>query len=1042
MIRIIHISDFHLESETPTPKKVKIIESLAEDLKKHVNDDTILVFTGDLIDKGGLNFKDPELCFLSFEDIFVNTILKNNPTLKNKIFIISGNHDVYRSKIDEIIETGIKGNLINTSNLENFISSNRNENNSVYLKRLENYKDWEKDFYKDYPNSELSNFENSFKLNLDNRNIGISCFNSSWLCKNDDDKGNILLGKNQIENSLVFLKECDFKIALIHHPLEFFKEFDFEDIKPLIYKNYDTLLTGHVHKLDSEYAQNLNGRIFISVANSTIADTPKESVYVNGYTIVDFNNHSNIQVEYRKYIEKHEIFVPNTDIGTEDGKKIFEVLKDEKLAEYYGKIDLVHAIKNRIVDSLNDHIIMSTNNTSVNCSIENIFVEPRILNNPKDSFKKDETVTYTVENILKDSTNYLIYGGKESGKTLLIDKLFIEAINKFPSLNYLPILLKFTDIKTKDLHRIFREFFSISAMEIENFLNGNKILLLVDDISFKSEHKDLIFILKEFIKKYKTIRIIASSNHTLDNTIPTDYLLHNDAFNFNICFIQDFTSKEIKLLISKWFEGKDVDMQENMEKLLKSFTDFKLPKTPLSVTLFLWIFERQEKKPINNSVLVEIFIENLLEKTNIENIYSDTFDFTNKKRLLSFIAKYMKIKGDSDLSYSVEYSDLLTFITEYLKTKFAGKPEKILDDFIKRGIFSYEDDDTKLRFKTAFMFHFFLALQFDYDPTFKKNVLTNDNYLNYTEEIDYYTGLKRDCLDILLFTQEKLNVAFSDFNDSLRENFTEIDSVLESKKEKSITFHLTEKSIKTKFNEKKLDQIFDRTLSKTPIEKDIPKKENDNLISSNNNLETKRNIDRILILASAVLKNCEDIDDFDSKITAYKNILESSISFMMQYRNALISFYIEHQKQPDFFPKNIDFHLFITILPLMHQNVMHKWMGSQKMRPVIENKIKDDVITLNVSEYEKFMSVFLYGDIKGNNYPEIIKTFVKKSNNNYIKDLSFLKIMSYYHLRKNSPETDELYLKLMAEIKMKMGKLKSKNKGEFIKQIIENKKGK
>ncbi len=74
--------------------------------------------------------------------------------------------------------------------------------------------------------------------------------------------------------------------------------------------------------------------------------------------------------------------------------------------------------------------------------------------------------------------------------------------------------------------------------------------------------------------------------------------------------------------------------------------------------------------------------------------------------------------------------------------------------------------------------------------------------------------------------------------------------------------------------------------------------------------------------------------------------------------------------------------------------------------------------------------------------PKIIKTFVKKSTNNYIKDLSFLKIMSYYHLRKNNTQTDELYLKLMAEIKMKLGKLKSKNKGEFIKQIVQNKKGK
>jgi predicted MPP superfamily phosphohydrolase len=1032
MIRLIHISDFHLESETPAKRKISIIQSLAEDLKKYVTNNTILLFTGDLIDKGGYGFKDNELCFLSFEDVFINKILDSNPNLKNKIFIVPGNHDVNRSKIDEIIETGLKSKLIETESLEKFINENRKD--SIFLKSLEDYKNWEKSFYKDYQDAELSNFENSFKLKIDGVDIGISCLNSSWLCKNDDDKGNILLGKNQIDNSLSFIDKTSFKIALIHHPLEFFKEFDFEDIKPIIYKNYDILLTGHVHKLDSEYAMNLNGKIFISVANSTIADNPKEREYINGYTIIDFNNHSNIQVEYRKYIEKTNNFVPNTDIGTEDGKKTFQILQNEQLVDYYKKVELVSSIKNRVVDSLNDHIIMSNNNTSVKCSINNIFVEPRILNNPKDSLKKEETIDYNIDSIISDDKNYLIYGSKESGKTLLIDKIFIEAIDKYQTINYLPILLKFSDFKNKDYKRIFREYFSIPALEIDDFIKTNKFLILIDDICFKNENKDQLFSLKQLLSCNKEIKIVATSNQILDNIIPTDYLDYNSDFNFTPCFIQDFSSKEIKLLISKWFEGKDVDMQESMEKLLKSFNDFKLPKTPLSVTLFLWIFERQEKKPINNSVLVEIFVENILEKTSLENIYSDTFDFTNKKRLLSFISKFMKDNGDSDLSYSVDYVDLLNFTTNYLKNKFSGKPEKILEDFIKRGIFSYEDDN-KLRFKTAFMFHFFLALQFDYDSEFKQFVISDDNYLNYIDEIEYYTGLKRDSLDLLVFTQEKLDVAYSEFNKDIRENFTKVDFVLESKKDKSITFQIDEKRATTKITEKKLDEIFDKTLSQTPIQKVIPKKEDDNL-------NTKNNIDKILKLSSVVLKNSEDIDNFDAKIEAYNNVLVSSISFLMQYRDSLILFYLKHKKEPDFFPKNIDFHLFIRVLPLIHQNVLYKWMGSQKMRPVIEDKLKKDNLTLNISEFEKFLSVYMNGDIRGNNYPEVVKSFVKKSANNYIKDLSFLKIMSYYHLRKNSKETDELYLNLMAEIRTKLGKLKNKNKGEFIKQIVENKKGK
>jgi len=231
--------------------------------------------------------------------------------------------------------------------------------------------------------------------------------------------------------------------------------------------------------------------------------------------------------------------------------------------------------------------------------------------------------------------------------------------------------------------------------------------------------------------------------------------------------------------------GKEVDLQDNMQKLIKSFIDFGLPKTPLSVTLFLWIFEKQEKKPINNSVLVELFIENLLEKTNIENIYSETFDFTNKKRLLSFVSKYMHDNGDADYSYAVDYVDLLGYFKDYLKTRFHGQPQKVLDDFIKRGILTYHDDNL-VRFKSAFYFHYFLALHFDYDPTFKEQVFTGENYLSFIEEITYYTGLKRDDVGVLNFTQEKLSEAFGDFNDDIRNNHEKVDKVLESKRDNTL----------------------------------------------------------------------------------------------------------------------------------------------------------------------------------------------------------------------------------------------------------------
>ncbi len=1031
MITIIHVSDLHLESEKPSQEKLDIISAFVYDLQKQCDENTLLFFTGDLIDKGAKNFKEKEKSFYFFECLFIDKILEACPFLRGKIFIVPGNHDVYRDKIDQYSESGLKSSLDNVKKLDEFIQSNRVE--STHLGRLQDYKKWETKFYEKYNNKPSNNFEFTYNLQLNKYKVGITCLNSSWLCKDDTDKENILLGKNQIDNSISNIQDCHVKLALSHHPLEFFKEFDREALKISIYKNYDILFTGHVHELASSYTQDLLGNIFISIANSTIGDFPSERKYVNGYSIIKLYPNEKIVACYRKYIETNNTFVPNTDIGTEDGTKTFNILKDNTLKLFESNQRIVEGIESRFFDKLNDHIITSSNYTGVSCTIDGLFVEPTILNNPQGNYNVEDTIKYTISSIINSANNFIIYGMKESGKTILLDKMFIEATRKFNQLNKIPILLNFNDFKDKDIVRVIREFISVSSSEIQDFLKSNSIIIFIDDIYFNEKSLSQIDKLKRLIIDYPNVQFIATANLSTETIMPIDYLGHNDIFKANIIFIQNFGSKEIKQLIQKWYAGKEVDLQENMEKLIRSFADFGLPKNPLSVTLFLWIFEKQEKRPINNSVLVELFIENILEKTNIENIYSEIFDFTNKKRLLSFIARRMNDIGDSDYNYAVDYVDLLDFIKNYLLSRFTGQPQKVLDDFIKRGILTCEGDNL-VRFKSAFIFHYFLALHFDYDPSFKEYVFTDDNYLNYIEEITYYTGLKRDDIHVLKYTQEKLIYAFGEFNQDIKLNYKKVDKVLESKKEGTITFQIDEKKAASKLTEQQMDEMYDDSLTIIPVSKVIEKKEK-------SNQDTKKQIDKVLKLACNVLKNSEDVDDFEYKKLAYQNVITSSISLLIQFRDSLILHFLKYKKQPDHFPKNIDFHLFIRLFPLVHQVVLFNWVGSQKLKPVILDKIKKDEKALDISELERFLSVFIYSDIKGSDYPDYVKKFVKISNKNYIMDLSFLKILSYYNLRKNSPQLDSTYLRLMADIKQSLGHLHKNKKSQFMRQLKDKKKG-
>ena len=70
--------------------------------------------------------------------------------------------------------------------------------------------------------------------------------------------------------------------------------------------------------------------------------------------------------------------------------------------------------------------------------------------------------------------------------------------------------------------------------------------------------------------------------------------------------------------------------------------------------------------------------------------------------------------------------------------------------------------------------------------------------------------------------------------------------------------------------------------------------------------------------------------------------------------------------------------MLVHILPLVHQVMMYEWFGSQKLRHVVIYKTKKDHLKLNIPQFEKFISAFLYTDIKGSYYPQIIDIFIKK----------------------------------------------------------------
>jgi len=89
----------------------------------------------------------------------------------------------------------------------------------------------------------------------------------------------------------------------------------------------------------------------------------------------------------------------------------------------------------------------------------------------------------------------------------------------------------------------------------------------------------------------------------------------------------------------------------------------------------------------------------------------------------------------------------------------------------------------------------------------------------------------------------------------------------------------------------------------------------------------------------------------------------------------------------------------------------------------------------DVSDFEKFMLVFLYADLKGKEYISYIPKLIKYTKRSYIRDMSLLKIVSYYFMRSNNKSLDHFYENMLGEIIVNSKGLKKELKGREIKRF-------
>lgn len=281
-IRWLHLSDFHVGKDDYGQRRMfkYIINEIEAKIASHIYPDFVFI-TGDIANRGAYSEYE------EFIDGFIYPLMELLNGQTTRIFIVPGNHDVDRSQAKALQAHGL------LSRIPEFLDPTpRGLKERVIL--LPRFAAFMKADLPDTGGKWLDLPDGSFIHSLDvkGHKIGVLGLNTAWLSENDRDRHELCPGKGIIETGLEALKDCDVRIVLGHHPLDWFTDNEVKQIRALFGRYNVIYLHGHLHKNDSSREDGA-GKAFLVIQAGASFQAREDELWVNRLLWCDINFETN-----------------------------------------------------------------------------------------------------------------------------------------------------------------------------------------------------------------------------------------------------------------------------------------------------------------------------------------------------------------------------------------------------------------------------------------------------------------------------------------------------------------------------------------------------------------------------------------------------------------------------------------------------------------------------------------------------------------------------------------------------------------------------
>ncbi|WP_426088771.1 metallophosphoesterase [Janthinobacterium sp. PSPC1-1] len=652
-IALLHLSDIHIQHVscpilTRAEKICATVNTLLPDVRG-----VLITVTGDIAFSGT---KEEYVLAKKFFDALI-TCIKSRVADDVVVYmvVVPGNHDgefKHSSGARKgLIETVIANQEIDDSVIEVISAPQKN--------------------YFDFENS-LPNEFNKFSdplwkqhsIKIDDKIISISAINVSWMSQVPEEPGKLVFPVDRYADQAK--AKADVRIALIHHPLNWYSQATYHPLRALCRSQYEIVMSGHEHTSSATLSKELDiGENLMLECGALWPHKSGDSEFC--VITLDLSTQEFAKV---KFIWKDNCYMPSQGEAVWDSFNPLPKKKNE-----------LFAIDAEFRRRLEDVGATFTHPNKEKLVLSDIYVYPELTKiDPVDDTTEIVSGKIFATDILKIG-KAVLRGDDQFGKSALLHTLYQNYLN----IGYVPLLVNGKDIGNTNDEQFQRKL--IAAVEnqygkksINTYgqLDKESKILLVDDLDRAGLHPDAIARALNSISRHFSYSVVTVSER-FDMAEATSSKTVEAAQSFHHYRFSGFGFKLRSELIARWLSVGQALTESELQALCHASEQTidtvigkgLVPTTAFNVLILLQSMEAGSKGTLANAGMAQYY-EFLIRRSLFQaKLRAEQFD-----EIFSYIS-YLAWHFTKLRVKSLDATDLISF-NEYfsnhvLETEFSSR---------------------------------------------------------------------------------------------------------------------------------------------------------------------------------------------------------------------------------------------------------------------------------------------------------------------------------------------------------------------------------